>query len=247
MGYIQMIKVAICDDEQSTVIEIKEMLSRCCIENGIKISIDSFYDGESLEDNIKKGQKYDLLYMDIQMKGQDGIIIAKNIQMMDKKVLIIYVSGYDKYIEEIFKVDTIGFILKPIKEEKFRERFFHAYERICDNREYFEYSYKNVMNKVLIGEILYFESMGRLIYIHKMNEENEFFYGKINDIEKMMAQRKNAFIRIHQSYLVNFHAISSRTKTEIKLITGEVLSISKEKQKQFVTEYCRLLGGEVRG
>lgn len=242
-----MIKIAICDDEKNITIEIEKLLQTCCEKVGTEAEIDIFYDGKSMEDSILQGVKYDLLYLDIQMKNQDGIITAKNIRKLDSRVLIIYVSGYEKYIEELFEVDTLGFVRKPIDIKRFEMTFLRAYERICSNVEYFEFCYKNKMIKVSIGEIVYFESKGRQIQIHMQDKRMEVFNGKVSEVEKIVSRKKIPFIRIHQSFLVNFHAISSRTKTEVRVITGESLPISKDKQRQFLTEYCRLLGGEVRG
>ena len=49
-------------------------------------------------------------FLDIQMKGGDGITAAENIRKVDDNVLLIYVSGYDKYMMELFRLDVFGFI-----------------------------------------------------------------------------------------------------------------------------------------
>ena len=56
---------------------------------------------------------------------------------------------------------------------------------------------------------------------------------------------KIPFLRIHQSYLVNYHHISARSKTEVKLTDGTKLPVSEERQKAFSNSYSRLLGSEI--
>lgn len=74
-----MIKIAICDDENIIVNQIEGIIQNVCKMEGILVNIDVFYSGESLEKEIMLETKYDLIFLDIQMKNGDGINTAKNI------------------------------------------------------------------------------------------------------------------------------------------------------------------------
>lgn len=71
------------------------------------------------------------------------------------------------------------------------------------------------------------------------------FNGKLSEIEENMSAGKVPFLRIHQSYLVNYHWIKLRSKSGVTLTDGTVLPISEERQKEFGKEYGRLLGGDI--
>lgn len=60
-----------------------------------------------------------------------------------------------------------------------------------------------------------------------------------------MEKGKIPFLRIHQSYLVNYFLIRSRTKSEVILINGTILSISEDRQKKFGIDYGKMLRGEI--
>lgn len=239
-----MINIAICDDEDIIVSQIDTMLLSIC-ENKIPVGIDGFNNGQALEKEVLKGTKYDLIYLDIQMKNGDGITTARNIRKMDEKVLLIYVSGYDKYMMELFRLDVFAFIPKPINEQLFRNTFLEANQKICNNRFYFPFHYKNQEIKLLCNDILYFESSARQIKIHSKNEKIDVFNGKLSDVEEKLSAGKIPFLRIHQSYLVNYHWIKSRSKAEVTIIDGIILPISEERQKDFGKEYGKLLGGDI--
>ena len=96
-----MIKIAICDDENIIVNQIENIILNVCKTEGILVDTDAFYCGETLEKAVMLGTKYDLIFLDIQMKNGDGITTAKNIREMDENVLLIFVSGYDKYMMEL--------------------------------------------------------------------------------------------------------------------------------------------------
>lgn len=239
-----MINIAICDDENIIVSQIDTILISIC-KKEIPIEIDSFYSGQTLEKAILQGKQYDLIYLDIQMNNGDGITTAKNIRKMDEKFLLIYVSGYDKYMMELFRLDVFAFIRKPIKEQLFIETFFEAYKKICSNNCYFTFHFENKQFKIPCNEILYFGSNGRKVIIHSKNEKTDMFNGKLSDIEEQLSTGKIPFLRIHQSYLVNYHWIKAKSKSSITLIDETVLSISEERQKEFGKEYGKLLGGDI--
>lgn len=240
-----MIKIAICDDENIITSQIDNIILDICNREGISFDTDVFYSGQGLEREISKGTKYDLVYLDIQMANGDGITTAKNIRKMDENVLLIYVSGYDKYMMELFRLDVFAFIKKPIENEYFTNTFLDANRKICNQKLYFSFHYKKQEYKILCIDILYFESSGRKINVHIRDGNIEKFNGKLSDVEEQIDNGKVPFLRIHQSYLVNYHHIKSRSKTEITLIDGTKLPISEEKKKKFGEQYGRLLGGEI--
>ena len=66
-------------------------------------------------------------------------------------------------------------------------------------------------------------------------------------MEKDLEKAKIPFLRIHQSYLVNYLLIKSRTKAEVTLVNGMKLPISEDRQKEFNRDYGKLLRGEING
>lgn len=240
-----MIKVAVCDDENVIAAQMENIILDLCSRENIPVDIDVFYNGESLEKEIWKGTKYDLIYLDIQMENGDGITTARNVRKTDENVLLIYVSGFDQYIMDLFRLDVFAFIKKPIETEPFENIFLDANRKICNQKFYFPFHYKNQESKIPCIDILYFESQARKISIHVRNGDVEIFNGKLSEVEAWVAKGKIPFLRIHQSYLVNYHHIKSRSKKEVTLIDGTKLPVSEDRQKNFGTQYSRLLGGEI--
>lgn len=84
-----MINVAICDDTVSVTAEIEEMLMHIKKNRKIDIDTEVFFDGKTLCEQIKKGSKYDLIYLDIKMHEMNGIDAAKIIREKDMKTILI--------------------------------------------------------------------------------------------------------------------------------------------------------------
>lgn len=240
-----MLKIGVCDDEKLIAGYLENLLINLCQREHIPIDIDVFYSGLSLEKEISRGTKYDILYLDIQMENGDGISVAKMVRTMDDNVILIFVSGYDKYMIELFRLDVFAFIRKPVDVHEFENLFLQANQKISNKKFYYTFRYKCEEYKIPCSEILYFESNGRKVRIYLRDKEINEFNGKLSDVVVRLSEGKIPFMRIHQSYLVNYHLIKSRTKAEVTLIDGKKLPISEDRQKEFDKQYSILLGGEV--
>ena len=105
-------KIAICDDEKKASEALLEIL-RECPESVEKTDV--YFSGEEL---LRAKEQYDLLFLDIDMEGIDGIETARKIRLKDKKVKIVYVTAYSEYAGKAFSVHAFGYLLKPVKRKK---------------------------------------------------------------------------------------------------------------------------------
>jgi len=252
-----MIKVAICDDDNLFAHQLENIILNTCDKESIKVDTEIYLSGFTLEKGILTGQKFDLIYLDIEMHKINGISAAELIRSMEVPALIVYVSSYEKYLKELFNTEPFRFLSKPIIGKEFHSVFMDAYKRIRQKSEYFSFTYNKEFIKVPLGRIYYFESCNRVIYIHAVrnvraenteSDEMEYrFYGKMNDVEKQLSDSNVRFIRIHQSYLVNFDYIKSMNFTNVTMSDGAMLQISEDKQKKVRSQFCAMAGMEVPG
>lgn len=98
--------------------QIEALLTNVSRRENIPIETDVFYSGHALSEQILSWKRYDLIYLDIEMEGGDGIATAKSIRKTDENALLIYVSAYDKYMMELFSLDVFAFIKKPIEKTR---------------------------------------------------------------------------------------------------------------------------------
>ncbi len=242
-----MFKIAICDDDERITKEIESLLSECGRKYGVKHEIAVFYDGKELEESMLQGERYTIIYLDIAMKQQNGLVTASNIRKLDEKTFLIYISAYEQYIEEIFEAIPFRFIKKPIDSQRFLDVYGLVYKKYQSTYMSINCNFKKEIKKIFLNDILYFESSGRYILIKYRNGTQENFTGKIENISMELEKRNAPFLRIHQSYLVNFNAIISRTRLEMYLENGQILPISRGRKKEIDDAYCVLMGGEIIG
>lgn len=236
-----MLRIAICDDNPPITTEIETMLRSYARQDCIAMEIDICFDGNSLYRNIQANINYDIIYMDIEMEGLDGIQTAQLMRAHNVPTLLIYVSAYDTYYKQLFEVEPFRFISKPIDSQLFYKYFNDAYTKICDTDKFFAFSFHQKYTKVPISNIVYFESCGRDIIIHALNCRYRFL-GKLNAIEKHLKAKDINFLRIHQSYLINRHYINSINLSRVELL-DECLSISPKYQDNVRSQYLQMIEG----
>ncbi len=234
-----MINVAICDDDIATTGKVEEMLCRIAKRRFIPVETDVFWDGKHLVDAVEGGNRYDIIFLDIEMEKEDGITAAQKIRKVDRNVLIIYVTSHESYMQESFIVRPFRFLLKPVNEMHMEDCFKAACEEISNFDSYFRYSYQRMNHKVPIRDILYFESKRRKVYIVTEKEVLEL-YGKLNDIEKNLKASKIAFLRVHQSFLVNYKHVDGIAYDFIIMDNGKRISISEDRRRQISVRYCAM-------
>lgn len=199
-----MLRIAICDDDSKFTGELETLVIKESRKLGIRAETEVFSDGKTLLKSIQSGEHYELIFIDIEMEQVDGITAARKIREIDRTVLLIYVSGYDKYLQELFEVEPFRYLSKPLDHEKFARYFRDSYNRINETEVFYQFTFNKEIRKVPVKDIVYFESNNRIVNVHFKDGTYEYFYGKLNNVEKELAASRQYFLRIHQSFLVNY-------------------------------------------
>ena len=221
-----MLNIAICDDDIQITGKIERLLQDIAKRNFVDTEIEVFWNGKSLADAIAVGERYDVIYLDIEMDKEDGISAARRIRTYDKNVRIIYVTSHESYMRESFEVRPFQFLVKPVTDKIMEKCFKSVYEDINSEDFYFRYSYQRMNHKVPIKDILYFESNKRKIFIVTEQEILEL-YGI-------------SFLRVHQSFLVNYKHISGQSYDSVVMDNGQKISISEDRRKIISEQYCSI-------
>ena len=226
-----MFKIAICDDVPSVCSDLKAMIMD--MKNDLickEITIDTFYSGQALIDNIKEENLYDLIFLDIELGKINGVEIGHIIrkQMEDYVTKIIYISSKDIYDRQLFDVQPLHFLKKPIDSKKVFDDIQLAMKISEKENRNFEFkSFRNTI-KVPYRDILYFESRGRKVFL--MGTKNNYtFYGNINSLEEVLPK---FFIHPNRSYFVNYEFITCFKFEELIMTDGSIIPISRNKRKE---------------
>ena len=178
-----------------------------------------------------------MVFLDIEMEHMDGMETARQIRKKNKIVLIIFVTSHTSYAIEAYSVHPFQFIVKPIEENIVCDYFYQAYEVITAGEFYYEYKYNKEYYRILVNDIMYFESEKRMIRICLKDGTSKQYYDKLNAIQEKFEDSKADFWRIHQSILVNSRHVMKKGIDYIELTNGEQLNISEDRRKEINAYY----------
>ena len=243
------VKIAVCDDEKN----IRAYLVSLIKKQDIECSIMEY---ASADEYLSDGREYDLLFLDIEMGGSgalmDGMELARNIRAMDtgRQPIIIFVTGYEKYVYDAFDVGAFQYLVKPVDEHKFAEVFSRAVGQIASEvekrRKKLVIPYAGGSKAIPFHDIYYMESQNHniVLYLKSGNQtctSRLEYYGKIGDLEKELAGQ---FYRIHRGYLINLFHVESYDRTEVRMANGDKLLLSRYKYDGFVQAYMEYISEE---
>lgn len=232
-------RIAICDDEKSVQEILAEKVNRYCPGAEVRC----YFSGREL---LEAGDGPDILFLDIQMPGLDGMETAKRFREKNKRAVLIFVTAVEDYVFQAFDVGAFHYLVKPFAEQKFASVLANAVERCrqaaegsCASKEQEEEKHILILSegnhvKVRLRDIVYAEVFNRKVVIHKMTEDIEY-YGKLSELEKSAGED---FFRCHRSFLVNFRYVERYDGAMIMLEKGTA-PIAKKNYPAFVKSYLR--------
>lgn len=229
-------RVIACDDDKTTL-ELIERWTRewmenrsyqyIAYENGIELL-------KAMEDYW--GDEPQIVLIDIKLKNDNGIDVAKMLNKKYGNVAIIFISGYTEYFEDSFEADPVYFLVKPMKKENFEKAMERAMKKLMDNERKFLLVKGKELRRVFYEEIYYCESAARKVKLHGTFGEIEF-YEKLDNLEEEL---QGEFVRCHKSFLVNMRHVRCVDAKEITLLEGTKVPVSRKKAqatKEMIFDY----------
>jgi DNA-binding LytR/AlgR family response regulator len=195
--------IGICDDCREQIELLRKYLRR--LEDGAGLKVISSSDPEEFLAMLKTNQP-DLVFLDVEMNAMDGIQLGEKIRAQYQSAIIIYITAYEAYALEAFRVRAFHYLLKPLSEERFIKAFQEAVASFKKSvpaktgDKFFTVRKKAETIRIAYDDINYFEKIGHKIKVHTETGGIEF-YGKFG---KLLTEIDlEFFIRCHQGYIVN--------------------------------------------
>ena len=195
-----MLRIALCDDEAEARDVLRIQLEKVLVEETEEI-VYEFSSGVNAVSWLEKHPgEIDLLFLDVEMSGLNGMETAERIRQFDENIILVFVTGYTDYVFDGYRTGAWDYIVKPTAAQKLRELLARV-RRKLDSEQSQVFFLKNTdgTRRFRLRDILYFYSDRRRCFL--VTKQGEYaFYAKLDDVEAQLAPR---FIRIHQRYLIN--------------------------------------------
>lgn len=217
-----MLQLAVCDDEKVFRSDLRKILGTELELCGIDYHISEFTSGEELIAGLEKAD-CQILFLDIEMKGIDGVEAARRLRETKRQMEIVFVTSYADFVFQGYEVRALNYILKPYEPEKIAAVLHTELEALdIEAEKYYVIDQRGGSIRVPLSSVKYFSSDRRTV--HAVTTEQEYtFYEKLSDLE---TELPDTFVRIHNRYLVHLKYLEA-VRQNTAVVDGEELPVSR--------------------
>lgn len=222
LGEENILRIAICDDKTVWSDFIKKVVEDYMITSEIDMELACFDSGESL---LKAEVKFDLIFLDEEMSGLNGLETAMRLRKFDQKVKIVFVTSHTEIMQKAFRVNAYRFVKKDFLEADLIACLKDFLNEV-KNEKQMEIDFNGTVVKINQMDIIYISAIRNGTFIC-CNKEQFVSKLSLKDFEDMLD--KELFYRCHRKSVVN---ISYIDKVDKKIILYNEKSIEYSRRNK---------------
>lgn len=226
-----MYTMAVCDDEPMAARYIMASVTDRFQARNLPVTVDCYSNPAELERRLDSGTYYDVLFLDIDMPGLDGIELCKRFREHDGDALVVFVSNKEALVFQTFQVQPFRFVRK--------NHFSAEIDVLCRDLENelarrgdkwlrFHADQENAVYSINVRKLMYVEACGKYCRLYSTGKTHEL-KSRLKDLMTPLAEHD--FIQIHRSYLVNPYYIYRIDTDTVLLDGGQELPLSRNRRE----------------
>lgn len=236
------LKVGVCDDEKHILEENVKIVEEVLKEKEAAYVIKAF---ESPRELLLSQMQFDIVILDIEMKGVSGIEVAKKLRTNDENCIVFFVTNHENYLDTAFDAHAFRFWLKPIDKARLSKAFDSAIARLEKRENFIVVTRGTSKIKIMQKSIVYVSSVMKKTIIVTPKGEIEVS-DKFSDIMKKLSSNSD-FFETHRGYCVNFAYVSDYDKTKVFCTVKDKkheVYLSRRKYSIFCKSFIEWMGKE---
>ncbi len=193
-----------------------------------EIQLRTFLSGEDL---LNYDGQIDILFLDIQMKGMDGLETARKLRADKFRGFLIFITVLKEMVFQSFEVQAYDYLVKPVDEKQFgktMERLYTSMQNASEDSLLVQQGYERRI--VPKDEIVFCEIIDRKIYLNLTSGEVVDYYERIENLESKLDSH---FFRCHRSYLINLKHLKGYKNGTAYMDNGKEVPVSRLRSKEF--------------
>ena len=193
-----------------------------------EICLRTFSSGEEL---LSYDGQIDILFLDIQMKGMDGIETARKLRDSKFRGFLIFITVLKEMVFQSFEVQAYDYLVKPVEEKQFEktmERLYTSMQNASEDSLLVQKGYEGRI--IREEEIIFCEIIDRKIYLNLASGEVVDYYERIENLETKLGSH---FFRCHRSYLINLKHLKGYKNRTACMDNGKEVPVSRLRSKEF--------------
>lgn len=215
-------RFAVCDDRPEDARLVARLAAQWGLRTASEVELETFPSAEAFLFRYQEQKDFDILLLDIEMPGMDGVELAKAVRRDNDAVQIVFITGYSDYIAQGYEVSALHYLMKPVDEEKFFQVLSRAVGRLARNEPFLILELPGETVRVPLPEIRYLDVQQNYVTVHARED-----YTLKRPLAELEAQLDRRFYRTGRSCIVNLTYVRRVARTEAELTTGERLLLPR--------------------
>lgn len=220
-----MLRIAVCDDDPAQAEYLMALADRWAHERGQPLCVCPYTAAEAFFFAWESGVVFDILLLDIQMPGMDGITLARRLRQRGGQLAIIFITAFSDHMDQGYDVGALHYLLKPVNEQKLTRTLDRALEALARRRRTVVFELNGALEQIPADEILYLEALSHTVMLYTSQKS----YALRQPMRQLEADLGEGFFRCHRSYLVSLRYIRRITRDTVLLENGQSLPLSRKR------------------
>lgn len=234
-----MLHLAICDDDKTLLEALKSEVESWAEQENTACSVEVYASAEAFLFAWEEKKGTDILLLDIEMPGMDGITLTKKLRREGEPISIIIVTGNPDFALEGYDLEVASYIVKPVKKQKLHAALHRARERMRERRAILAPLSAGEVERVYVEDICYLESDGHDTILWKRDGGRICCKAGILQLEQELTGESQAFYKPHRSYLVNLECVDRIGKKDLRMVSGAFVPIARGKWEDLNWTYMK--------
>ena len=218
-------KIAIVDDNRQEIELLKKYIQGWSQQNGMQTTVTLFDSGEAFTEEYDKN-RFDIVFMDIMMDGQNGIETARSLRRSSIDTLLVFITSSKEFMAQAFPCHTFDYIIKPYTKERIMQVLDEARTALGKRGGVIDIS----GNKFLLDEIFYIYSNLNYCDIYTKSALRKVRIS-FNELSQTLLSYPSFFIA-GRGVIVNFENISHISEQECVTVSGDRVPVSRRRIRE---------------
>lgn len=224
--------ICYCEDESAQAKAFAIKIDQWAKNKNTVVRTDLF---ECAEEYLFKVEQnaYDVIFLDISMRGQNGMELARQIREKEKDVILVFVTSDASYVFDGYEVGAYRYLMKPVDEEKLWEILDYArMQKEVEEENYILVKKDSQSVRVNLKDIIYIEAQKHYVNLCMENKESINIKTAFTELLQETQEKSDTILLTHRSYAVNIEKVVRIGRTECVLSDSSVIPVSRSFYKE---------------
>lgn len=224
--------ICYCEDESAQAKAFAIKIDQWAKNKNMEVRTDLF---ECAEEYLFKAEQnaYDVIFLDISMRGQNGMELARQIREKEKDVILVFVTSDASYVFDGYEVGAYRYLMKPVDEEKLWEILDYARtQKEVEEENYILVKKDSQSVRINLKDIIYIEAEKHYVNLCMENKESINIKTAFTELLQETQEKSDTILLTHRSYAVNIEKVVRIGRTECVLSDSSVIPVSRSFYKE---------------